>query len=447
MDISQQLKKRYAAGFDRGIVPPSPVKLHLIHDHLPSFEVAGTFYVGPDARAWVWFEQVLPAWLQFFSQVPPGGFRVQGIFDDGRMLLIEKAYMTYHDFNIDQCFSGFSNEGTIHRRGPIRMCFTALAHSSAIVRGEQKMTSDTLQIKYTLINAIFWGTEMISIEGTTKTYRGRFTVSFGQRVWDFVRFSGFTKELEMDLKNGLVDIIPTATAGVSVVNAHEVNMADKEIDALCRLISLVSDAATTWVVRQLWSGNTLVEELFASRSVTTDAANKSRYDIISNICPADGLKLFLESSIKSFLTLEDSLRLHEVVDYLEQARHQKVLQVQIAIVVLGLELLSHAWCLRDGLSEQQLSSMNIERKLGRMRRSFRFIEKGFTNDILRRDIRNPLIHSGQIPLLSQSQLTSWVDDLYLLTLRLLFCLLGYKGKYRDFSNGFSMTDAPTIETF
>jgi len=158
--------------------------------------------------------------------------------------------------------------------------------------------------------------------------------------------------------------------------------------------------------------------------------------------PGEDLKLFLESTIASFLTFQDSLRLHEVIDFLEQARHQKVVHIQLAVEVLALELLSHAWCLQDGLTVQQLSSMHIEGKLGRMRRSFSFIEKGFTNDILRRDIRNPLIHSGQIPLLSRTDLDSWTDDLYLLALRLLFCILGYRGKYRDFSKNFTMVNAP-----
>ncbi len=443
MEISKQLQRRYLNTFAQGIYKPSPIRLRFIHEDLPLLDVTGTFYVSSDARVWIWFEQVSPEWFAFLQSFPAKTFSVEGVFEDGRTLLIKKAQMIYQEVNTHHREFSSPKVGTIHSQGPTQSCFTAMALSSVTIKHGQKTPLNGLRVRYTLINAIFWGTEMIKVEGTGRSYRGLLPLSVGSRLWKLVRLEGFSQDYEADLKNGIATILPTATAEITAVKLEEIPTTDKEINALCRLISAVTCASTTWVVRQTWDGNTLIEEFFASQSVNTDAVDKSRYNVIDGI-GEDGLKTFLESSVHNFLTLEYSLQLHKVIDYMEQSRHQKVLQVQIATILVGLELLSYMWCLRDGLTEQQLETMNIESKLGRMRRTFRFIEKGFTNEILRRDIRNPLIHSGQIPLLSTSELVSWNDDLYLLTLRLLFALLGYKGKYRDFSKGFTVVTAPII---
>src|SRR5207244_3654792 len=139
-----------------------------------------------------------------------------------------------------------------------------------------------------------------------------------------------------------------------------------------------------------------------------------------------------------------TLRLGEVVDYMEQARHQKVIQVRIAILVLCLELLSYQWCLQNSSTADELSDKNIVSKLKFMRKTFRFIEKRFTDEALRKDIRNPLIHSGQIPLMSFEDLFKWADDLYVLALRILLCRLGYTGKFSDLTQGMNMVATPKM---
>ena len=443
MEYSRQLQKRYGPGFEHGMFKPAALTLQLIHEALSASNVAGIFYVGPDGRGFIWFDQVPTNWLMLLHQFPAQPFRVLGTFDDGRTLLIERAIIVYIDSKMDEGFATTTNAGVLHiKNGPTRHRFTAMSISAIVLQRPHTAVSTSRQLKYKLVNAIFWGTEMIPIRNSGGNYRGRFPLKTPQRTWSLIRLPEFTAELEKDLKNGLITMLPTATAEVAVLDEKEIQTTDKEIDAICRLMSLVTDSSTTWVVRETWSGDSQLEVFFAPHGISTDAMDKSKYDVISNMGPGEDLKLFLESTIASFLTFQDSLRLHEVIDFLEQARHQKVVHIQLAVEVLALELLSHAWCLKDGLTVQQLSSMHIEGKLGRMRRSFSFIEKGFTNDILRRDIRNPLIHSGQIPLLSRTDLDSWTDDLYLLALRLLFCILGYRGKYRDFSKNFTMVNAP-----
>ncbi len=443
MEHSNQLQKLYGVGFEYGMFKPAPLTLQLIHEALSPSNMAGVFYVGPDGRGFISFDQVPSKWLTLLHQFPPQPFRVLGIFDDGRTLLIERAIIVYINSTMDAGFATATDASFIHiEGGPTRFRFTAMAISAIVLQRPHTAVSPSRQVKYRLVNAVFWGTEMIPEGRSGRNYRGRFSIRTPRRPWTIVRLPEFTADLESDLKNGLISMLPTATADATVLEEKEIQNTDEEIAAICRLMSMVTGTSSIWVARESWSGDTQTEVCFASRSVSTDAAGKSRYDVISNLDPGNGLTSFLETTIANFLTLQESLRLHQVIDFLEQARHQKVVHVQLAVEVLALELLSHAWCLKDGLTEQQLSSMHIEGKLGRMRKSFSFIEKGFTNDILRRDIRNPLIHSGQIPLLSRSQVESWTDDLYLLALRLLFCILGYRGNYRDFSKNFMMVNAP-----
>jgi hypothetical protein len=209
------------------------------------------------------------------------------------------------------------------------------------------------------------------------------------------------------------------------------------------LISLATGIATRWAARQIWQDGALVQEMFLRRTLTTTAEDKSSYDLLSNL-EEPNLRNFLESCVTNYRAAESSLCLNTVTAYLEQARHEKNLELKLVALVLGLETLSYQWCLRDGLSAQELNKKNLQNKLFHMRKQrFHFIGKGLLSDDLRKGLRNPLIHSGQIPMMTTEEKLVWADSLYDLSLRILFCELGYRGRYRDLTKGLATVCAPS----
>lgn len=299
-------------------------------------------------------------------------------------------------------------------------------------------------VRYTLLNALFSGTQMTQkISGfTTSSRLDRFGFRSTLFNWEAAWMDSIEQEHIEALRNGLVAVLPTAIISVEIEPQVPPEQHDHEAESITRLLSLGSGVATRWAARQIWQEGQLIQEMFVRRIVTTTAEDKSRYNLISN-CDESNLEHFLTSCLTKYREAETALCLNAVITYLEQARHEKNPELKLAVLILALETLSYHWCLRDGLSAQQLESIPLQNKLLRMRnRKFKFIEKAIVNHTLRTGLRNPLIHSGQIPMMATEEKLIWVNSLYALSLKILLCELGYRGRYRDLANGLALVSAP-----
>jgi hypothetical protein len=187
-----------------------------------------------------------------------------------------------------------------------------------------------------------------------------------------------------------------------------------------------------------------VEETYMDWAIFGTAYHYNNHALICN-CPQMGgaLREFMGVSVAPFRAQDNQLALSTVINYLEQARGNKVADIRIALCVLALESLTHRLCLRDGLTEKQLLTMNIQQKLNRARNNLGmgFIDKKFAEEA-RETVRNPLLHTGQISGLSMQEKMEWYDDLYALAFKMLLFLLSYKGKWFDLSDGWKVVDAP-----
>ncbi|MHC4406650.1 MAG: hypothetical protein ACYTG0_44065 [Planctomycetota bacterium] len=86
----------------------------------------------------------------------------------------------------------------------------------------------------------------------------------------------------------------------------------------------------------------------------------------------------------------------------------------------------------DGLGEDQLKTMNIEAKINRMAKTHpRIQRKVLQTDLLRSDVRNPLMHVGEIPTLTLDEMVSWAERLYVLAFRMILTFVGYTGTFVD----------------
>jgi hypothetical protein len=449
MDIPRQILKQYGSGFDFGLFAPTIAKVEVATTGFPAFQTSAGVYVGPDAEAWIWLplDKAHPLLLQSFFTGQVGAISVRGEFDDGRNFSAERCASAHVNSNGAGGFiSVKEGKMTANITGPRTVMTNLLVLSPLIIQSPRSEQIIDIRVSYTLINALFIGeNETVKFEGSTRnSRRDRFMVKSTKYSWEIAWLEQFDKEQADDLKSGLIQFLPTATMQTQLSSIANPKEFDDEAEAITRLLTLVTGIGTTWVVREIWSGDKLIQQWFERKGLSTNAKGKARYEAISNLSDLSSLRLFLEQTLANFQRVETNLRLNDVIDYLEQARHQKVIQVRIAILVLCLELLSHQWCLQNGCTEDQLNDKNIVSKLAYMRKAFRFIEKRFTDDTLRKDIRNPLIHSGQIPLMDFKELHKWADDLYILALRIILCILGYTGNYSDLTQGMNLVPTPRV---
>src|SRR5207244_3313664 len=97
---------------------------------------------------------------------------------------------------------------------------------------------------------------------------------------------------------------------------------------------------------------------------------------------ADSLRSFMTVAVAPYCAQDNDLGLSRVIGYLEQARSNNVADIRLALCVFALEALTHRLCLRDGLTPEQLSKMNIQQKLNRVRNRMGmvFIDKDLAED-------------------------------------------------------------------
>jgi hypothetical protein len=420
---------KYGGTLGNGLLGPSEGKAELSLSERDRFQVPVSLYVGPDSQAWLWFTTPSgrPPAQAFREATPAIGIRVSGCFGDGRTFCTDKAVVIRWHVALSTS------------------TFELLIISPLFVQLAARLDTKRLNVRYTLLNALFYGTDETQkeVDSQIRARRDRFRFKTSLFDWKATWLNSIEQEHLEALRSGLIPVLPTATIETEIEAQVPPEEHDFEAEAISRLISLGTGIATRWAARQVWQDSALVQEMFVRRTLTTTAEDKSRYDLLSNL-EEPTLRKFLESCVTNYRAAERSLCLNTVTVYLEQARHEKNPELKLAALVLGLETLSYQWCLRDGLSAQQLDKMNLQNKLLRMRKQrFHFIEKGLLSDDLRKGLRNPLIHSGQIPMMTTEEKLDWADSLYDLSLRILFCELRYRGRYRDLTKGLATVFAPS----
>ena len=196
-------------------------------------------------------------------------------------------------------------------------------------------------------------------------------------------------------------------------------------------MSLASGAAARWTARRRHddSGS---EWFYAGYRPTRGVSNRSHYEFISNHQPSRGLETLLTQCVDAYAKDRRKFGLDRAIGFLEESRTQKVIELQLLLAILAVESLTYYWCLDDGMAPEQAGKMNIEQKLNRMAAQYPGIkQKVRKTDLLRSDVRNPLMHTGQIAAMTAEDMWNWAERLYVLAFRMILTLIGYSGSFVD----------------
>jgi hypothetical protein len=301
-------------------------------------------------------------------------------------------------------------------------------------------------VEWTLINALFDGIEwsLDPTAGSGASRIDRFSFANGPQKWVLKWLPTFRKADIDNLSNGVVQMLPTATLATTVNSAAALADAEDEAFAITRLLSLVTGSSVSGARRRILQEGDVTDETYLEWAKIGTSRTYKNHALICN-CPelADSLRSFMTTAVAPYRAQDNELGLSRVIGYLEQARSNNVADIQVALCVFALEALTHRLCLRDGLSPDQLAKMNIQQKLNRCRNrmGMGFIVKSMAEDA-RDTVRNPLLHTGEIPGLSLPEKVKWYHDLYALAFKMLLFLLAYKGQWFDPSDQWKVVNAP-----
>ncbi|NLX96973.1 MAG: hypothetical protein GXY83_12435 [Rhodopirellula sp.] len=385
-------------------------------------------FVGPDARRWIWIAPP-PGRLQL-----PHDLRVQGVRPRGRTAAGQ-------EFGPVETAPSALSAGTDM---PTRVLLRVDGLEFTILHRPRQ--DAPVQVEYTLINAIFDGVDWSpdSAAGAEASRIDKFSFTNGPRQWVLQWLPTFRKADIDNLSNGIVQMLPTATLATTVDSAAELADAEDEAYAITRLLSLVTGSSVGGAKRRILRGGHVTEETYLEWANFGTSRTYKNHALICN-CPelADSLRSFMTTAVAPYRAQDNDLGLSRVIGYLEQARSNNVADIRVALCVFALEALTHRLCLRDGLTPDQLAKMNIQQKLNRCRNrmGMGFIDKHMAEEA-RDTVRNPLLHTGEIPGLSMPEKVKWYDDLYALAFKMLLFLLGYKGKWFDLSDQWNIVNAP-----
>lgn len=415
-----------------------------------SFDSDGLLYVGPDGIAWVWLSpSAVPhiAMQHLLSPPEANKFQIRGELDDGRAFAADECLV--ENINLrggtgDLVGRPADKSLTVQLHQPPTVACLLLVGGRLTINARSMQPEQAYRVSYTLLNAIFDGIESTRRDNGDFVF-DRFSWTVSGRTWTAQWLPSYKGSLK-SLRSGSFRAAPTATLSIDGVTPDQLDEVDNDLDTICWLMGIATGCMVTAPLRQLWDQENLVEERVQPQSPSTSARSNTSHKLISNHEPSGGLRSFLEMCHGAFVAKRESLGLTDYIGWLNQARSQEVIQMRVLATVLAVELITFKWVTMHGLAAEQAVRMNIETKLNRLRKDgMYFIEKKFTADDLRSDIRNPLMHTGIIPLMSFEELCRWSEDLYDLAFRILLVVLGYKGKYRKLNQSYQLVDAPQIQ--
>jgi hypothetical protein len=213
---------KYGGTLGNGLLGPSEGKAELSLSERDRFQVPVSLYVGPDSQAWLWFTTPSgrPPAQAFREATPAIGIRVSGCFGDGRTFCTDKAVVVRSHLALPTS------------------TFELLIVSPLFVQLAARLDTKRLNVRYTLLNALFYGTDETrkEVDSHIRTRRDRFRFKTSLLDWKATWLNSIEQEHLEALRSGLIPVLPTATIETEI----EAQVPPEEHDFEAEAISLAS---------------------------------------------------------------------------------------------------------------------------------------------------------------------------------------------------------------
>jgi len=122
----------------------------------------------------------------------------------------------------------------------------------------------------------------------------------------------------------------------------------------------------------------------------------------------------------------EELDLKRYIDYLlESRRLDMYAELCLTCVLFALESLGAAWFLSEGCSSEDVATKSIVTKLDHINSRLRFIPKKYKSDWLYDGLRNPLVHTGAVPLMTPTDVHRATEELLVLAADIFFRIFDF----------------------
>lgn len=151
-----------------------------------------------------------------------------------------------------------------------------------------------------------------------------------------------------------------------------------------------------------------------------------------------GRKHFLEyfNSTKNFFIKFNNRGFYRIIDYLLKTTAETHIEFMLVGLILSIEYTCKFYFKEIlGYDQEEIDKYeNIQQKLNHLNSHMKFISSEYLSDHLdelRKDIRNPLFHTGEILAVDYSDLLNVYNKYYDILLRIIFRMIGFMGSYRS----------------
>lgn len=150
--------------------------------------------------------------------------------------------------------------------------------------------------------------------------------------------------------------------------------------------------------------------------------------LVDNHIIRGGINYVFDKIYQEFNLLSEPLRLKSYVNRAIDMQQQRFIDNKLAHLIIAYESLLTDYLIYKGSTESEIGEMNIQQKLGRLNRELRFIPRELLGENLR-ELRNPLFHTGTIPLLNIADSLSIYSEYNNLLMKIFFRILSYDGNF------------------
>lgn len=170
------------------------------------------------------------------------------------------------------------------------------------------------------------------------------------------------------------------------------------------------------------------DELVAFRLIDTIKMDFYPNVLIDNHIIWGGVNYAFNKIYKEFQMLSEPLRLRSFVNRIADMQQQKFIDNKLAHLIIAYESLLTDYLIYKGATKSEIGEMNIQQKLGRLNRELRFIPKELLGENLR-ELRNPLFHTGTIPLMDFTDSLNIYSEYNNLLMKIFLRIFSYDGEF------------------
>lgn len=170
------------------------------------------------------------------------------------------------------------------------------------------------------------------------------------------------------------------------------------------------------------------DELVAIKLMDTIKMDFHLNVLVDNHIIRGGINYAFDKIYQEFSMLSGPLRLKGFVNRTIDMQQQKFIDNKLAHLIIAYESLLTDYLIYKGATEREIGEMNIQQKLGRLNRELRFIPKELLGENLR-ELRNPLFHTGTIPLMDISDSLNIYSEYNNLLMKIFLRIFSYDGEF------------------